>query len=153
MKPSILFSLLLAFPFLYSCNRQGGHSSGPKSDTSSTKTCYIAIDGKDTATLTVKEYAKKTGGTLVLNLDKKDNNNGQIEGNFKGDTLFVDYVFQIGNKGRWYRNPLAFLKKDGNLIMGVGEMETTWGKTYFRKDVPIDFTKGRFSFEPVDCKE
>jgi hypothetical protein len=152
MKPSIFFTLVLGFPFLYSCNQQNNQSAVPKSDTSFTKSCYIAIDGKDTATLTVKKYPKKTGGALLLNLDKKENNNGQIEGNFKGDTLFVDYVFQIGNKGRWYRNPLALLKKDGKLIMGVGKMETTWGKTYFRKDIPIDFVKGRFIFEPVNCK-
>lgn len=150
MKNLILLSIIVTALFFQSCSQ--GHNTAPAVDTVFTKTCYIAVDGKDTAKLTLKTFSKGAKGKLLFNFYKKDKNDGAITGVFKGDTLLVDYGFQVGNKKSWYRNPLAFLKKDGKLYMGVGKMETTMGKTYFRKDVPIDFEGGRFIFEPADCR-
>nr|WP_233174105.1 hypothetical protein [Pedobacter sp. ASV19] len=96
----------------------------------------------------------KIAGKLVINYLDKGKNDGVVEGNFKGDTLFVDYTFKIGTSNPTiYKNPLAFLKKDGKLVMGVGQIETSLGKSYFVKGKPINFDKGRFVFAPVDCKD
>lgn len=152
MKTSILIGMTLASAALYSCSQNNGATNKQPEKPIST-TCYMAIDGKDTARMELNQFSKNMGGNLVINFAKKDNNNGTIEGKFKGDTLYVDYIFKVGKDKQPHMNPLAFLKKDGKLIMGVGKMESTLGRTYFRKDVPIDFVQGRFTFIPVPCKK
>lgn len=115
----------------------------------------MAIDGKDTADLSIKTMnSGKVKGKLVINYAEKGKNDGEIAGAYSGDTLFVDYTFKIGNENKTiYKNPLAFLSKDGKLILGVGQIETTLGRSYFVKGKPISFDKGRFTFAPADCKE
>jgi len=81
----------------------------------------------------------------------KDNLTGTIAGAFKGDTLFVDYTYRSGDKQGDFRNPFAFLRKDGKLYQGYGEVVTSYGRTSFKKGTPINFDKG-FVFNPVDCR-
>lgn len=152
MKLSVIFPFALLMITLHSCTQNGAANLPNYKDSTFTAVCYIAPDGRDTAFLTLKKYNSKTEGDLFIKYAKKDRNQGVLRGNFNGDSLFVDYIFRIGDKGYWYKNPLALLKKDGKLFLGVGKMETRMGKTYFRKDIPIDFSRGRFVFEPVTCK-
>jgi hypothetical protein len=68
--------------------------------------------------------------------------------------LFVDYVFSPANTDRGgYTNPLVFLRKDKKLIMGVGQIETTLGRSYFVKGKPLNFERGKFVFEPTACNK
>jgi len=160
MKKSPLYLAFLAIPLVYSCTQTGNKSSEKadttitaKTDTLFEKQCFVAIDGKDTAALQLNTTEGKVSGTLVINYFEKGKNDGQIEGKYSGDTLFVDYTFKIGKTNQTiYKNPLALLKKDGKLILGVGQIETSLGKSYFVKDKPIRFDKGRFTFEPKACK-
>ncbi|WP_316842241.1 hypothetical protein [Pedobacter gandavensis] len=157
MKKSILYLACLAVPLAYSCT-QGNNSektAAAKADTTVSSECYVAIDGLDTADLHLKTSEKgKISGHLVINYKEKGKNDGEIAGKFSGDTLFVDYTFKIGTENPTiYKNPLAFLKKDGKLILGVGQIETSVGRSYFVKGKPISFDKGRFTFAPVDCKK
>lgn len=160
MKNSLLYLSFLALPLMFSCNRGGSDNSKSKgrldalTDTVISKQCFIAVDQKDTATLTINNFENgKVNGHLLIKYVDKGKNDGQIEGAYKGDTLFVDYTFKIGTVNKTiYKNPLAFLKKDSNLVMGVGQIETHVGRSYFVKDKPISFEKGRFTFRPTDCK-
>jgi len=141
---------ILASTVWYSCNQDNGKNPEQPIDT----TCYMAADGKDTARMEINSFSKgKVSGNLLINYHKKDNNHGEFEGMYKGDTLFVIYSFKIGKNPEGYKNPLAFLKKDGKLVMGIGKMEGVLGRIYFRKDVPIDFTQGRFTYVPAACKK
>ena len=149
MSKLIVLTIASATLFLQSCS--SGNAPKAIADTAFVKSCYLAVDGKDTAMMTLKTFSKTIEGNLVFNFYKKDKNDGTIKGTFRGDTLFVDYGFQAGSKESWYKSPLVFLRKDGKLIMGIGKMQTTLGKTYFRKDVPIDFSMSRFTFEKTDC--
>ena len=89
---------------------------------------------------------------MLIKYDHKDPNKGKIAGKFNGDTLFVDYTFTVGDINKAiYKNPLAFLKKDNQLVMGVGQIETMLGKSYFVKDKPINFERGKFTFQPGTC--
>ncbi|WP_316746797.1 hypothetical protein [Pedobacter gandavensis] len=156
MKKSILYLACMAVPLAYSC--QGNNSekkAAAKTDSVVSSECYLAIDGVDTADLHLNTSANgKITGDLLINFKDKGDNVGKIAGGFKGDTLFVDYTFKIGkNNPEVYKNPLAFLKKDGKLILGVGQIVTSVGKSYFEKGKPISFDKGRFTFAPVDCKK
>jgi hypothetical protein len=111
--------------------------------------CYKAVSNADTATLKFDQKGKKVVGVLAFNFKDKESTNGTIVGEFKGDTLFVDYTFKL--KGKEYKNPQIFLKQENNLLQGAGELEVYVGRTYFKKSVPINYKNG-FVFEPTDCK-
>ncbi|MEQ7800808.1 hypothetical protein ABDJ41_13460 [Pedobacter sp. ASV1-7] len=154
MKNPILYLSFLALPLIFSCN-QTEQKSAELKDSAIHKECFIAIDGKDTANLELETFeGGKITGHLLINYVDKGKNDGILAGAYKGDTLFVDYTFKIGTENKtMYKNPLAFLKKDGKLILGVGQIETSMGKSYFVKGKPIDFEKGRFTFDSATCKE
>lgn len=161
MKTKAAFYLpVLAISLIFSCSQGENKSSAMTDsltsamDTTGNKTCLLAIDEKDTATLTLQETsAGKVKGRLLISYHDKAKNDGEISGAYKGDTLFVDYTFKIGEANKTiYKNPLAFLKKDKQLLLGVGQIETTLGRSYFVKGKPISFDKGRFIFATVDCK-
>jgi hypothetical protein len=145
-KPILLSSLLL-IGLLQSCETGNNHLK--QQDTVFTRSAFIAIDGKDTARLNLKTGNEIVEGKLVIKHYNKVNNDGFLRGSFKGDTLYADYSFRKGTNKVIYKNPLAFLRKDGKLILGVGTLENMFGRTYFRKDKPIEFDEGRFTFTPV----
>lgn len=157
MKNLLTYFAVFVSAFLLSCNqstdknKQAGEIKMALD--SSTMECYQAIDGVDTASLKLLTDTKgKVTGPLIINYLDKGDSNGQVSGSFQGDTLFVHYTFKIGSNKTTYKNPLAFLKKDGKLILGVGQIETFLGVSRFVKGKPISFERGRFSFVPVDCK-
>ena len=156
MKRNILYLALAAIPFAYACTQNNKTATGAKTKTDSlvNENCYAAGFEKDSAAMNVKILASgKVTGSLLVNYAEKPHNNGTINGKFNGDTLLVDYRFKTGEDTvKVYTNPLAFLKKDGKLIMGVGQIETTLGRSYFVKGKPINFEAGKFVFQGVDCK-
>lgn len=154
MKKLPLLFLSLISLYLFSCNQGSSTKTTVKStDTVFKLSCYRAIDGKDTAFLQLKDFKKRTEGSLLFKFFKKDKNDGDIKGTYKGDTLFVNYGYHVGKETNWHINPVALLKKDGKLVMGVGKIGYLLGIPYFDKKVPIDFEQGRFIFEPVECSK
>lgn len=154
MKKNILFSALAAVPFIFACNSSNQKAGSAKKDSLINQTCYAAAFEKDSAAIIVREMASgKIEGSLLVKYAEKPQNNGKITGKFNGDTLLVDYRFNTGNDTtKAFTNPLAFLKKDGKLIMGVGQIETTLGRSYFVKGKEINYEAGKFSFQEVPCK-
>ena len=137
---------------LASCS-QGNNSdenSTTKTKTTTSNQCYLAVYKGDTAILSLKGTSTGIEGTLKFIKADWNVDNGTIKGTFKGDTLLADYNFK-SHDGRWYRNPVALLKKDGKLYLGVGQFETAWGRTYFAKNVPIDYEKGKYVFDEQQC--
>jgi len=158
MKNTSLYLAFMALPLVFSCSGNSNtEQKGDLADADSviSKQCFVAADGKDTANLVVNTKGSgKVSGHLTINYAEKGKNDGEIEGKFSGDTLFVDYTFKIGETNKTvYKNPLALLKKDGKMVLGVGQIETTMGRSYFVKGKPISFDKGRFIFSSVECKE
>lgn len=163
MKNSIYLLAVIASSLIFSCN-QPKYGEDKTADSTSTATvneqCYQALTEKDTADLKfVTAKDGKVTGDLVMKYGLKPNeverviNTGKVEGSFSGDTLYLNYLYRAGSLNKTlYQNPLALLKKDGKLIMGVGKIETSVGRSYFVKNQPIDFEKGRFKFDPTDCK-
>jgi hypothetical protein len=113
--------------------------------------CYTSVVSKDSASLRINRVNNKVRGTLHLNFSKKADMDGEIAGSFRGDTLFADYTYKLGGGTETFRNPAAFLLKDGKLYQGYGEIVTIVGQTTFKKDMPIIFDRG-FVFEAVNCK-
>jgi hypothetical protein len=154
MKRNLIYLVFAGFPFVFACSQSDKKAETTKKDSVTNQTCYAALFEKDSAAMIVKTMTsgKVTGSLLVKYADKPENN-GKIDGKFNGDTLMVDYRFNTGKDStKAFTNPLAFLKKDGKLIMGVGQIETTLGRSYFVKGKPINFEAGKFVFQEVDCK-
>ena len=163
MKNSICFLAILASGLISACN-QPQYNSDQAADSISTAgindRCYQAVFEKDTGDLkiTTAEDGKVTGD-LVMRYGLKPNevervvNKGKVTGSFRGDTLFLNYLYTAGELNKTlYQNPLALLRKGEQLVMGVGQIETSVGRSYFVKNKPIDFNKGRFRFDPIECK-
>jgi hypothetical protein len=67
-------------------------------------------------------------GDLVMKIMDMPKKVGKILGEFRGDTLFASYTFiQGGYEKKTYKNPMAFLKKGNELILGNGKIETNMG--------------------------
>lgn len=154
MKNKIFYVVVALFPFAYACNSSDKKSETAKKDSLINETCYASAFEKDSAAMIVKTMASgKITGSLLIKYGDKPQNNGKIDGKFSGDTLLVDYRFNTGaDTTKAFTNPLAFLKKDGKLIMGVAQIETTLGRSYFVKGKPINYEAGKFTFAEVPCK-
>jgi hypothetical protein len=152
MKNSFLLIGAVSLIGLASCNtntKKAELKDSVEKFTLENASCYKAISNTDTATLNYDQKGKKVVGELAFNFKGKENTKGTIVGEFKGDTLFVDYTFKL--KGTEYKNPQVFLLQGYNLLQGAGELEVYVGRTYFKKSVPINFKNG-FVFEPIECK-
>jgi hypothetical protein len=155
MKNLSLFCLLLACIVLESCNKN------PKdvdvkalSEEPTSVQCYKALYEKDTLELKVNTLKSgKITGEMVMKVLNKAKKVGKIAGEFRGDTLFVDYSFVSGLDKAIYKNPMALLKKGNELILGNGKIETYLGTSYFAKGQPIDFDNVKYKFTTVDCMD
>lgn len=157
MKKLGLFCLLLACIGFESCK----NDQNPK-DVDAAKAlaekpisiaCYKSLYENDTIDLTLNTLKNgKITGTMVMKIENMPEKVGEVAGKFNGDTLFVDYTFIQGtNNKRIFKNPMAMLKKENELILGSGKIETYLGRSYFVKDVPIDFEKVKYKFTTIDC--
>ncbi|MEJ7559671.1 MAG: hypothetical protein WKF66_15285 [Pedobacter sp.] len=156
MRKSIYILGVLTAGALYSCS-QGSEKKKEEGATkldSANMQCYTAVDSVNSASLNlITDKEGKVTGSLVINYQDKGDSHGDLIGKFHGDTLFVDYSFQIGSTNKtFYKNPLAFLKKENKLFMGVGQIETFLGKSSFVDNKRINFERGRFNFSSSDCK-
>lgn len=159
MKNYALAIIGASLALVYGCgsgsdNKQSRTDSQSGKDSVQSSQCYIAVDGPDTAYLNLDSRANgKITGKLLINFSEKPKNDGALEGEFKGDTLYANYTFTTGENKTVYKNPLAFLKDGGRLHLGVGEIESYLGKSYFKKGTTIDFERGRFKFDSLACKD
>ncbi|MEZ0181724.1 MULTISPECIES: hypothetical protein [Flavobacterium] len=117
--------------------------------------CYKAIYEKDTIDLKLNTLKNgRLSGDMIMKVAPSTVRTGEVAGEFHGDTLFVDYTFRDNvNKNTTFKNPMALLKRDKQLILGNGTMQTTMGVTYIVKDKPIDFEKVKYKFEIAECAE
>ncbi len=159
MKRIYLLVFPIAIVMLSSCNNSQKSADKNTSDTIGmaekfekiSSNCYLAVNGADSARLTLKDLNGKVEGEMSFNFATKEDNSGTFTGEFKGDTLFVEYSFKLHNSSTQYLNPQVFLKNGNKLAQGSGELFTYLGKTTFKEHSKINF-ENNFVFEPSDCK-
>jgi len=157
MKKIRIVGLALILIGFQSCkkNQEQNEDEAAKTETEqlTTEQCYKAVYEKDTLNLKITPLKDgKIGGSLVMNVFDEPKREGEIEGEFKGDTLFCSYTFILTkDKSKTYKNPMAFLKQGEELILGNGDIEMYLGASYFKKDKPIDFEKVKYKFVAIDC--
>lgn len=157
MKNLGIFCLLLAFIGLESCKKEqkpkDNEASQVQAENPVSVECYKALYEKDTVELKINTLKDgKISGNMMMKVFSMPKKTGKINGEFRGDTLFVDYGFyEENNDKKQYKNPMAFLKREKELILGNAKIETYMGASYLSKDVPIDFDRVKYKFTIVDC--
>ena len=157
MKNLGLFCLLLACIGIVSCNKNQSKKDVEVTPTLAEKPisvqCYKALYENDTIDLKINTLKNgQITGNMEMKVFNRAKKIGKIAGEYRGDTLFAAYTFILeANKQITYKNPMAFLKRGNQLILGNGEIETTMGASYFVKGKPIDFDKVKYKFSKVDC--
>ena len=157
MKTSLLFSLLFACIGFQSCKKNQNEEVDKAKQIQAEKPisvqCFNALYEQDTIELKMNTLKNgKITGDMVMKFFNTEKKVGKIAGEFSGDTLFASYTFIQGdNKKVTFKNPMAFLKRGDQLILGNGKMLNTMGATYFDKSSPIDFESVKFKFKAVEC--
>ena len=155
MKNRGLFCLLLASMAFVSCknNRSDKIMELKEAEEPINVQCYKAIYEQDTLDLKINTF--KNGdvtGNMDMVVAKTPKRVGEIAGKFSGDTLYASYTFiQGGNKEVTFKNPMAFLKRNNQLVLGNGQIEVTLGASHFVKGEPIEFDRVKYKFDAIDC--
>jgi len=150
------------FPFLVlvliSCNA----GSLPESDQSKqvanqdsilnseqpTSHCYLYTNKKDSIKLNYTQNKDNVKGNLHFQNYQIDGSRGTINGQFHGDTLWIEYDFMA--EGMHSNTEEVFLKKGDSLIRGVGEHIISADRSQFKNRDSIRFQDGQI-FLPVAC--
>ncbi|EIA08577.1 hypothetical protein [Flavobacterium frigoris] len=157
MKKLGLFCLLLACIGLESCKKDQSEkvveAAKAEAEATISTECYRALYENDTVNLKINTLKNgKITGDMVMKIIDMPEKVGEIAGEFRGDTLFASYTFiQGGYEKKTYKNPMAFLKKGDQLILGNGKIEMAMGASYFAKGEPIDFDSVKYKLTKVDC--
>ncbi|MEL1255276.1 hypothetical protein AAEO57_15915 [Flavobacterium sp. DGU38] len=158
MKKLVLSCLILSLTGLQSCKNDEKQKETEAAKAEGEKVvstqCYKAIYENDNIDLKLNNLKNgKISGSMSMKVSGAAERIGEIKGEFHGDTLFADYTFTEGADKKTFKNPMAFLKKDKQLILGNGTMQTTMGVTYLVKDKPIDFERVKYKFDSIDCAD
>lgn len=157
MKNLCFFCLLFACIGFQSCKKNQNEKVVKTNQIQTEKPislqCYKALYEQDTIDLKMNTLKNgKITGDMVIKFFNMPKKVGKIAGEFNGDTLFASYTFIQGTNDKiTYKNPVAFLKRGNELILGNGEIQTTMGASYFVKGSPIDFERVKFKFIAVEC--
>ena len=157
MKYSSFCSLLFLSIVMQSCNQSQNQVDGQGGLTRAEKPIlvedYKAIYQEDTINLKINTLKSgKITGEMEMKIAYMPVKEGKIAGELKGDTLFASYTFiQGGYEKRTFKNPMAFLRKDNQFILGNGKIQTTMGASYFVKGEPIDFEHVKYKFTKIEA--
>lgn len=86
-----------------------------------TSHCFLFTNGKDSIRLSYTQENDEIDGWMNYDFFEKDGSVGEIDGKFFGDTLKLEYKFL--SEGLISEQQVYFLKKDGKLFQGAGEMK------------------------------
>lgn len=132
-------SILLFIAMLLGCN-----FNEKKTD----PTIYRAINGKDTAVISLSTAENRFWGQYEIRYSKMGKDSGDVRGEIIGDTLRGVYKY-ISYGGSWKKAPIALLKKNDKLILGKGVASSLMDMPIYMSDVPIDYNNSIFIFEEV----
>jgi len=153
MKNLVFFCVVLVCFGFESCKKTNEiDASKLQAEKPISTQCYQALFEKDTINLELNTLKNgKITGNMVMIFENMPKKNGEIVGEFHGDTLFVSYTFVQGANDKHYKNPMAFLKQGNGLILGNGKITHAMGAYYIDKATPIDFERVKYKFTNVDC--
>jgi hypothetical protein len=143
MNKGLLCILPMLVLFITSC------TADKEKESQQQKVLYKSINKDDTASLRIILTDRTFEGQYEIKYHGLYKDSGDVNGIIKGDTLKGTYHYQHYGTEEFYRIPIALLKKNNKLIMGVGDMEIYMNMTFFKKTVPIDYKNPKFIFEQM----
>lgn len=115
---------------------------------SASSACYLDVVGKDSLFVRIDDNLGTISGKMHYKNFEKDSSYGDLTGIVSGDTIKAEYVFEA--EGTTSTREIWFLRKDGNLLEGIGEYDAT-GENYANGS-SVKFEKGH-TLKPADCTE
>lgn len=114
--------------------------------------CYLFENGKDTIQLRYNLHENEVKGWMVYNFFEKDGSFGEIDGEFFGDTLKLDYEFL--SEGKLSEQKIYFLLNQGKLYRGSGDMKMDVDSTMvYTNPSQISFEDTTPLTDMEDCPE
>lgn len=135
-------SALFIFIVIFACKQQEKSIVPPKPvavEAPVSHECYQGVLGKDTIRMDLERRGNEvTSGKLHYQYFEKDNNEGELVGLIKGDTLLATYTFM--SEGAATVREVAFLKKGKNYIEGYGAVnDDNQGNVSFKDTKTLRF--------------
>lgn len=118
-------------------------------ESSTLQTCYVAVSGKDSVFISLEDNLGTFIGKMRYKNFGKDSSLGDISGTQNGDTLKLTYNFEA--EGTTSEREIYFLRKDGNLIEGIGDHIMEANKDFYAD--PGKLTYNGHLLKPVDCTD
>ncbi|MGZ5197600.1 MAG: hypothetical protein ACXWVZ_06850 [Kaistella sp.] len=118
-------------------------------ESSTLQTCYMEATGKDTLFITLDDNLGTITGKMRYKNFEKDSSFGDVMGTQNGDTLKLNYTFE--SEGTTSDREIYFLKKDGNLIEGIGEHKTEGNRDFYANTNQLKY-EGH-TLKSTDCTD
>lgn len=131
---------------LFACNNNSGEQISGKTplvdsiQTSDNQYCYKNAGGSDSIWLQLNLVGTDVSGELLYAIQGKDRNQGSVHGEWLGDTLLLDYMFQ--SEGTLSSRQVIFIRQDSLLLEGYGASEEVDGKLRFVNRSALSFGSG-----------
>lgn len=109
--------------------------------------CFAEATGKDTVFVMLDDNLGTVTGKMYYKNYQKDSSTGTLAGSVSGDTIKAEYTFD--SEGVTSTREIWFLKKDGKLYEGAGEMDETGEK--YKSTQAVKFEGGR-ALHAAECK-
>jgi hypothetical protein len=140
--------------FLFGCNSSSNKTENETKQTepqiaAASTSCYVLANSKDTVSLKITIDKNHVSGDLLYHYFEKDRNSGTINGEVKGDTIFVTYTFI--SEGIESKREVVFLKKGDELIEGYAAINPATGEPDLSDHSAIKFDE-KFVLKKSDCK-
>lgn len=110
--------------------------------------CYRWVKQRDTISLTLRTQGEEVTGDLAYRFYEKDKSRGSIAGEMIGDTLLAEYTFD--SEGMRSVREVIFLRKEGKLYEGYGDVEEKGGRMVFINRSALQFGEGSV-LSKIDC--
>ena len=118
-------------------------------ESSTLQTCYMEATGKDTLFVSLDDNLGTITGKMRYKNFEKDSSIGDVMGTQNGDTLKLSYTFEA--EGTTSDREIYFLRKDGNLIEGIGEHKTEGNRDFYANPAQLKY-EGH-TLKSVDCTD
>lgn len=116
-------------------------------ESSTLQTCYMEATGKDSVFISLEDNLGTITGKMRYKNFEKDSSFGDVVGNQNGDTLKLVYRFEA--EGTTSDREIYFLKKEGNIIEGIGDQKTEGKAATYSNTANIKYDG--HSLSQVDC--
>lgn len=124
-------------------------NSSAETNKKATSECYLYARNKDTVKLDIVVQDKAVSGGLAYRYYEKDKSSGIVSGIVKGDTLVMTYEFM--SEGMNSRRQVVFVRKDGGLTEGYGDVFEKDGVVLYKDIEQLEFP-GTIVLMPGKCE-